>query len=546
MSEPYTEPAQQVDNEIELSTLWRGIRRRMPVILLATVLVSGGTYLWSRAQPPVYESTASLITVLSSNVVAQGTLVSASQLPAGALSEALQSSTVMNNVIKAIQQSGLSAPIKAELSAKLQREVQLGNLKTVTLTSRLDMTGNGVYTVTAHAPTPQAARVLADATTLALSSWDKNRALQTVQKAQSVQNAQLKAIDQQLNAGGLDPIERETLISTRAMTQRNLANTSIQALSITGSLDTVGPAIEPLIPIAPRPIRNSLLTALLTFLLGSGIAALLTVSDRTIRSEEDLLSLGISTLGSIPMLRKRDVVLSGIVRAAHQAGIYEAIGFLRVNLLSAFGNQPGKRIMISSTAPGEGKSSLTATLADGMATSGQRVLIIDADLRRGTQAEVWHKYEKRHKWQQLVGVGGGRTLQEALRDPNNVQVLQVQPNVDVLPAGPGIQDSLGTLNRPDLGEILQRWSKDYHMILIDSPPLLALADGLVLGRHVDGVVLVTEAGQTTLQAVRQVLRRAKNADVPIMGAVINKVTQSNSSEYSYGYSYQARSAEARS
>lgn len=543
MSEPYE--AKSAEQEIELSALWRGIRRRLPIILLSTALASGLTYTLSKRQPPVYESSSSLITVQQGNAVASGTLVAASPLPAGALLEALQGSTVINDIIATVKASGLSADIESKLTTDLERELQLSKLSTVQLTSRLDYAGNGVYTVTARAPSPQAARVLADATTQALLNWDKNRALQTVKKAEQVQQAQLQAIDHQLKAGGLNSVERDTLIATRAMTQRNLTNTSIQALSITGSLDLVGPAVEPVSPVAPKPARNAMLMALLGLLLGSGIAALLTVTDRTVRSEEDLLSLGLPTLGTIPRLRKRDVALSGIVRAARQAGLYEAVGFLRVNLLSAFGNQLGKRIMISSTAPGEGKSSLTATLADGMAASGQRVLIIDADLRRGTQEEVWRKYEAGQQWRQLVGEGGGRNLQEALRDPANVQVVRAQPNVDVLPAGPGIHDSLGILNRPDLGDILQRWSQGYQMVLIDSPPLLALADGLVLGRYVDGAVLVTSAGETTLQAVRQVQRRAQSAGVPILGAVINKASPSNSESYSYGYSYKARTASER-
>lgn len=543
MSEPYE--AKSAEQEIELSALWRGIRRRLPIILLSTALASGLTYTLSKRQPPVYESSSSLITVQQGNAVASGTLVAASPLPAGALLEALQGSTVINDIIATVKASGLSADIESKLTTDLERELQLSKLSTVQLTSRLDYAGNGVYTVTARAPSPQAARVLADATTQALLNWDKNRALQTVKKAEQVQQAQLQAIDHQLKAGGLNSVERDTLIATRAMTQRNLTNTSIQALSITGSLDLVGPAVEPVSPVAPKPARNAMLMALLGLLLGSGIAALLTVTDRTVRSEEDLLSLGLPTLGTIPRLRKRDVALSGIVRAARQAGLYEAVGFLRVNLLSAFGNQLGKRIMISSTAPGEGKSSLTATLADGMAASGQRVLIIDADLRRGTQEEVWRKYEAGQQWRQLVGEGGGRNLQEALRDPANVQVVRAQPNVDVLPAGPGIHDSLGILNRPDLGDILQRWSQGYQMVLIDSPPLLALADGLVLGRYVDGAVLVTSAGETTLQAVRQVQRRAQSAGVPILGAVINKASPSNSEFYSYGYSYKARTASER-
>lgn len=292
--------------------------------------------------------------------------------------------------------------------------------------------------------------------------------------------------------------------------------------------------------MAPRPLRNALLTAILVLLLGAGVAALRTVLDRTVRSEDDLLNFGLPTLGTIPRLRKRDIVFSGFVRAARQAGLYEAVGFLRVNILTRLGPHPGQCVMITSTAPGEGKSSMTATLADGLATSGQRVLIIDADLRRGTQQEVWTRYEREHVWTQLMGTGGARTFQDALRNPENIQVMQAEQNVDVLPAGPGIHDSLGLLNRADLGELLRRWGQGYDVILVDSPPLLALADGLVVGKHVDGVLIVAEAGQTSLHSIRQVLRRAGGAQLPILGFVLNKVTLTSQEARTYGYGYAPR------
>lgn len=532
------------ENEIELSALWQGIRRRLPIILLSTVLLSGVTYFLSKHQSPVYEASSTLVTVPQNSVSSvnsgSGTLVSAGTLPAGALNEAMQGSLVVNKVIDALKQSGLTATVKSQLVDDLHQQLQQGKFKTISLTSKLDYNNNGIYTVTAQGPSPAAARLLADLTRQSLSEWDKGRALQTINQSIEVQKAQLKQIDQQLKDGGLEPIEHDTLIATRAQTQRNLANTVIQAQGVTGSLALVSPAVEPLNPIAPKPTRNAVLAGLLTLLLGSGIAALLTVMDRTVRSEDDLLALGLRTLGAIPRLRQRDIVLNGIVRAARQAGLYEAIGFLRVNLLAGLGQRGGKMVMVSSTAPGEGKSSMTATLADGFAASGQRILIIDADLRRGTQSEVWQKYEQTPQWVQLAGTGGGRTLQAALKDPQNVEVLRVEPNVDVLPAGAGIQDSLVALNRPDLGDLLKQWGQNYDLVLIDSPPLLALADGLVLGRYVDGLVLVTEAGKTTVQAVRQVLRRTENIGVPLLGAVINKVNVSSGDQYTYNYSYAPR------
>ncbi len=208
--------------------------------------------------------------------------------------------------------------------------------------------------------------MLTNLTTQALLAWDENRALLSVQRALKVQRAQLAEIERQIAQPNLPSLERETLVATRGLTQRNLAQTSILAQATTGSLSLVSPAVEPLNPVAPRPSRNAVLAGLLTLLLGLGLAALLTITDRTVRNEEDLLNFGLPTLGIIPRLRKRDIVLMGIVRAARQAGLYEAIGFLRVNLLANVDQQSGRRIMLSSTAPGEGKSSMTATLADGL------------------------------------------------------------------------------------------------------------------------------------------------------------------------------------
>lgn len=307
-----------------------------------------------------------------------------------------------------------------------------------------------------------------------------------------------------------------------------------------GVLSPLSDAIAPLKPDSPKPLRNGVLAALLMLLAGSGVAALRTVLDRTVRNEDDLLALNLPTLASIPRLRQRDVVLQGIVRAARQAGLYEAVGFLRVNLLSALQNVSHPIVMITSTAPSEGKSSLTATLADGLASSGQRVLIIDADLRRGTQEAVWKKFNETGQWRQLTGSGGVRTTKEALLNPENVQVLQVEDNVDMLPAGQSLHDSLSILNQTDLRQAFELWRQHYDMVIIDSAPLLALADGLVMGKHADGVVMITEFGRTNIQAVKSALRRAERGGLKMLGAVVNKADAKENESYGYSYSYSSR------
>ncbi|CAM3629274.1 AAA family ATPase [Deinococcus frigens] len=535
------EPSPESDNEIELGALWLGVRRRLPWILGATALVAAGVYLWSRAQPDVYEASSSLVTAGSANTGSLGdSLVTASPLPQGALQEALQGPIVLGEIIRRIEAEALIAPeIRGELARDLQEQLQKRKLKTVELQPRLDPGGNGIYTVTAQAPTPQAATILTNVSAQALLNWDRGRALSGVGRAERGLRAQLAEIDRQLVQGNLPALERQTLVAARASAQRSLAQAGIQAQGAAGFLELVAPAVVPLDRVAPKPTRNAVLAGLLTLLLGLGFAALRTVTDRTARSEDDLLTFGLPTLGSIPQLRRRDIVFSGIVRAAREAGLYEAVGFLRVNLLTRIGERPGQSVMITSTVPGEGKSSLTATLADGLATSGKRVLIIDADMRRGTQQDVWDKYERDHQWSQLVGVGGARTLQEALLDPGNVQVMEAEPNLHLLPAGPGMHDSLGQLNRADLGARLAEWGRNYDLVLIDSPPLLALADALVLGQHVDHVLLVVEEGKTSLQAVKHSLRRAQGGNLNILGFVLNKVAATSVSR-SYGYDYAPR------
>lgn len=545
--EPLDSAARQTTTEIDLGTLAQGIRQRLPWIFLSSLLLGTLAYVWSRSQPRVYQASSSLVTTGNSNLTnLRDTLVSASPLPEGALLEALQGPTVLGEVMSRLKgDAQLPAELRQEIATNLQRELQERRLGTISLTSRLDFNGNGIYGVAAKGPTPESATKLADLTAQALLNWDRGRALSGVQRAQRGLRAQLAEIDRQLASGGSNRLERETLVAARATAQRNLAQANIQAAGITGSLELVAPAVTPLQPIAPRPTRNAVLVTLLTLLLGTGVAALRTVLDRTVRSEDDLLAFGLPTLGVIPRLQKREIVFNGIVRAARAAGLYEAVGFLRVNLLSRLGTQPGRYVMISSTVPNEGKSSLTATLADGLATSGQRVLIIDADLRRGTQQEVWDKYEREHNWLQLSGVGGGRTFQDALRHPENVQVMEAEPNVHVLPAGPGIHDSLGLLNRPDLGTLLRQLGQGYDVVLVDSAPLLALADGLLLGKHMDAVLLVAEAGKTSFHAVRQALRRAQGAGVPILGFILNKVDVSSREAQNYGYGYAPRVKEVR-
>lgn len=551
MSDTYDEPRYKAllqrerpeENEIDLGVLWQGVRRRLPIILLTSLALGAGTYVWSRSQPQVYEARAS---VLSTNTQSQETtglltgLGRAAPLPDGVIGQVVGSPLVLGEVIKQLQVStAVQEPERTRLVKALQDDLRLQVMKTVTLESDVQAYsgGNGIYTLHAQARTPEAARVLADLSSQALLNWDRGRALEGLRRAQAGFQAQLTQVEQQLRAA--DAQERQVLNNRRASIQSSLIQIGLLQDSITGVLSPLTSAVQPAAPVAPRPYRMAFMAAGLALLAGLLYSILRTLLDRTVRTEDDILNLGLPVFASVPKLRKRDILLSGFVRAGRSAGLYEAVGFLRVNLLGALKHVEHPVIMITSTAPEEGKSSLTATLADGFASSGQRVLIVDLDLRRGTQGEVWAKYDQANSWTQLVGQGGARTSQAALLDPQNVQVFHAESNVDVLPAGPGVSESMRLLNQADLEGALTLWKQGYDVVLIDTAPLLALADGLVVGKHVDGVVLVVEAGKTPLPAVSAALNRAKQNNLNLLGTVINKVNI-ESQGYSGGYSYAPR------
>lgn len=552
-----TAPAEQ---GIDLKVLWYGIRRRLWWILGLGILFAALAYFTSKAQPPVYQASASISAANSQGQdgVFGTAAVKAPPLPDGTVAQAMRSNEVISPLISAVSTNpSLEPKERSRLVANLTQELRAQQLSSVILASQLDTNGNGVYTLRTSARTARAAQVLANLSSKALLDWDRNRALQTVRRAQAGFRAQLAQIDLQiaalrtptlsLGANGKSqvPVELQTLITRRATLQDSLVQVNILENSASGVLTLLSSAVMPLAAVSPKPLQNAVLAGLLGLLLATGAVMVLTALDRTVRSEDDLMALGVAPLAVIPRLPQRTVLTKGIVRAAREVGLYEAIGFLRVHLNTVFQEKAHPILMISSTSPGEGKSSLTATLADGFASSGQRILIIDADLRRGVQDSVWHKYGAGAAWHQLCGEDGARSTSEALQDPGNVQVLRVEENVDMLPAGPGLQNSLSLFNQADLSAILRNWSQHYDLVLIDSAPLLAVADGLVLGVHTDGVLMVTEYGRTNAQTVRSSLRRAERSGLNIVGFVINKSDARDQEGYNYAYNYSPGSQNAK-
>lgn len=539
--------------DFEFQRVLGSVRRHALPILTAGLLAGGLTgYLTSR-QAPVYEAVSTVVasrTDGSGSSVVNNSLVTAPQLPQGAVEQALHSQGVVNSIIGRLKKNKeLSAVQVAGLTATLQNNLVTDTWKNLKIDSKLDYQQAGTYGVKVQAGTPVEARVLADESVAALLAWDVSRAQRRVSKARSGLEAQLKSLDLQLNASTASPQDRATLTTARAQVVQNLAQVAVLELSATGSLDPVAEAIEPNKPVSPQPLKSGLLGGLLGLLLASGAALLTDSLRRRVYGEQDVTNFGIPLLGKLPRLATGDL-RGGLIEAARSGALYMGAGFLRVNVMSQMPPGKPRRIVVSSARPGEGKSSVTATLATGMAASGLKVLIVDADLHRPTQPQVWQAFGN-PMWHlmpscNLANIDPRRTMLEpaqtlstALDRLDEVQVLAVAENIDLLPAGRPMKDSSSVVGHPKLPEALERWGEAYDVVLIDTPPLLVLSDALAFAAYTEGLVLVTEAGVTSSKELERAVNSVQTVGARLLGIVLNKQTRrEDSSYYGYGYRYE--------
>ena len=284
--------------------------------------------------------------------------------------------------------------------------------------------------------------------------------------------------------------------------------------------------------VYPRLKVNLVMAFALSLLLGVGLAFLLDILDRTIKTAEDVeAAIGAPLLGIIPVVEQGS---ADPIEALREHDLYvfnnptsrpaECCRSIRTNILFSSADRATKTITISSAQPREGKTTSTIYLGTTMAQSGQKVLLIDSDMRR----------PRLHK-----ALGASRTiglttllLGEASID-DVIKTTDI-PNLYVLPCGPQPPNPAELLLTNRFKEILGELEKRFDRVLLDSPPLLAVTDGVVLARLSDGVVLVTHAGKTLTEDGKQCARLLRDVDATVLGVILNDLDVSDR-RYGYGY-----------
>lgn len=288
---------------------------------------------------------------------------------------------------------------------------------------------------------------------------------------------------------------------------------------------TVAAAPVPTVPASPSTRRNLAAGLIAGLFIGGLIAVLREVLDTTIRSAQGLRAVGdipvLGVIGNDPATKRSPLVLdSNRTRSARA----EAFRQLRTNLQFVDLERPVQVLVVTSSLPEEGKSTTAANVALAFADSGQRVLLLEADLRRPRVAEY-------------LGLEGAVGLTNVLMGQVSLdEVLQTwgESGLTVLPSGtlpPNPSELLGSVW---MSELISTLRERFNLIIIDTPPLLPVTDAAVASSLADGAVLVVRYGKTTRHQVGVALRSLKAVDARVLGSVLTMAPTKGTETY-YGH-----------
>jgi len=300
-----------------------------------------------------------------------------------------------------------------------------------------------------------------------------------------------------------------------------------------GNAQIIAAAQEPDTPKSSK--KGFVVVALLMGMLTAGATVfLLEIRDKSIKTIEqakDLLNftlLGVipfhdrSKKTSIDHFEPESFLMTEPLRESPSSPSSAAYRMLHANLKFLSSDKPLKSIVISSSVPQEGKSTISANLAAAMAQLGQRILLVDADLHRPIQHQIWSLPND---------VGLSNTLAEQLEPSQAIRT--VSPNLDVLSSGIVPPNSIALLDSQRMARLLETFSSKYDFVIIDTPPLTLETDALILGKMADGIVLVARPEWVDVGSVMLAKGVLTQSGQTVLGLVVNGVVAGKDPHSSY-------------
>ena len=515
--------------------LWRWLW----LILLGTVLAAVTAYIVSRVMTPVYAASSTLlINQAPSDKVSDYTAILTSERLARTYSQMLTGVPVLKEAITSLKLNIEPVDLAKQITVTLVRDTQL-------------------IKVTVENEDPQIAMKLANLIPQIFSRQNSSYQVDrfadskaSLAKELDSLNVQIRQVQttidrlgQPTSAEGKTELAR---LQTEMAQYRQSVTTLLQSYEnirlaeakSTNDIVVVEPAETPIEPVRPRILINTALAAAVGMMLAVGIVFLIEYLDDSIRSPEQIHQLlQAPVVAAIAKMSAESLRGGPIASVEPRSPITEAFRGLRTSLQFTGVDKPIKTIMVTSAGASEGKSTITANLAIVMAQAGMRVVLIDADLRRPTVHKTFSRPNRNGLTDlMLQGAAGwnGAVQETPIRNLFLISSGQLPPNPSEI------------LASQKMRQLLEHFSKSSDVVIIDTPPALAVTDATVLAPHVDAVLLVVDTGATRIGAVAQVKAQFEQVGVKLMGVVMNKVSVGRGNGYYYYnyYYYNAESADA--
>jgi succinoglycan biosynthesis transport protein ExoP len=499
--------AHRSDDASGAFSLLRAVRRRLGIVLLCVVLLPAAALTFSQLEAKQYSASASLL------------------FRDPQLDQKLFGSTVFAPSTDPTREAATNVKLVSldTVAARTAKRLP-GGMTASEVQSKVEVSSEGasdVASIVATDTDPQFAAKLANTFAQEFIAFRREADRSKISSARQL-------VQQQLNR--LDPEQRNGEQGRSLRTQSE--QLSILAALQTGNAELVQPASVPTSASSPKPVRNTILGLVLGLLMGVGLAVLLERIDRRLRTPAEIgATFGRPVLGAVPDSRsiaKNVSALDGLEPAEA-----EAFRMLRANLRYFNVDREVRSVLITSSAPGEGKSTVAVHLARTAAASGARVLLLEADLRRPTLAG-------------RLGISGGegisqvlagtRDLPRAIRHVHLSEAGDNGPMLDVLTAGPIPPNPSDLIESEQMRKIIRGAEEAYDLVIIDTPPTSVVSDAIPLVSEVSGVIAVARLGKTTRESAAHLRAQFENLGANLLGVVVNSVGR-RSAGYGYGYGY---------
>ncbi|MDP5183846.1 polysaccharide biosynthesis tyrosine autokinase [Blastococcus sp. BMG 814] len=280
-------------------------------------------------------------------------------------------------------------------------------------------------------------------------------------------------------------------------------------------------------PVSPAVTRNLALGGVLGLLIGLGLALVRSRLDNTVKTGDDVQALThtglIGTVLEDARLGEQHVLAS----ADRQSATAESFRAIRTNLQFLDVDHPPKVIVVASSVPGEGKSTLAVNLSIALAQGGSRVMLVEADLRRPRVT----------RYMGLVSGAGLSNVLAGTADIDEVAQTWGDDKLSVLAAGPMPPNPSELLGSEQMRSLLDGLRSTHDYVVIDTPPLLPVTDAAVLSVLADGCVVTTRYGKTRREQLEEATRVLARVDGKLLGVVLNRVPPASAVAQGYGYGY---------